>query len=97
MALTVVPWGDDPIFEWDEYNEAEIWEHRVTCFDVEECFENPYRAAPHKKAKSEPKKYGDRYQITGKTDGGRKLFIIIQYKGGNVIRPITAFDSTSEK
>lgn len=41
MVLTIVPWGDDPIFEWDEYNEVEIYRHRVTCFEVEECFENP--------------------------------------------------------
>lgn len=97
MSLTVVPWEDDPIFEWDEYNEAEICEHHVTCFELEECFENPYRAAPHSKAKSEPEKYGDRYRIMGQTNGGRKLFIIIQYKGGNMIRPITAFDSTDKK
>ncbi len=97
MTLTVVPWGDDLIFEWDEYNEVEIWKHRVSCFEIEECFENPYRAAPHNKAKSEPKKYGNRYRIKGQTSGGRKLFVIIQYKGANVIRPITAFDSVSEK
>ena len=97
MALTIIPWEDDLIFDWDEHNELEIWKHHVRCFEVEECFENPYRAAPHKKAKSEPEKYGDRYRITGKTNGGRKLFIIIQYKGCNVVRPITAFDSNSEK
>lgn len=92
MTLTVVPWGEEFIFEWDEYNEAEIGKHRVTCFEVEECFENPYRVVPHKKAKSEPEKYGDRYEVKGQTNGGRKLFIIIQHKGGNVIRPITAFE-----
>ena len=97
MTLTFVPWEYDLIFEWDEHNEIEIWRHSVNCFEVEECFENPYRVAPHNKAKSEPEKYGDRYRITGQTNGGRKLLIIIQYKGGNVIRPITAFDSTSEK
>ena len=97
MTLTVIPWGDEFIFDWDEDNEAEICEHSVTCFEVEECFENSYRAVPHRKAKSKPKKYGDRYQIIGQTNGGRELFIIIQYKGGNVIRPITAFDSPNKK
>lgn len=92
MTLSAVPWGEDPIFEWDEYNEAEIDKHHLTCFEVEECFENSYWSAPHNKAKSWPQKYGDRYRIRGKTDGGRKLFIIIQYKGANVIRPITAYD-----
>ena len=92
MVLSVVPWDDDLIFEWDEYNESEIGNHRVTCFDVEECFENRYRVVPHRKYKSDPAKYGDRYEIQGQTNGGRRLFIVIQYKGGNVIRPITAYD-----
>ena len=92
MTLTVVPWGDDPIFEWDEYNEREIYEHRVDCFAVEECFENKYWVAPHNKAKSDSEKYGDRFRIKGVTLGGRKLFMVIQYKGGNLIRPITAYD-----
>ena len=54
--------------------------------------DDPYQAAPHKKARSEPEKYGDRFRILGRTNGGRTLFIIIQFKGGNSIRPITAFD-----
>lgn len=60
MVLSMPLWGDDPIFEWDEYNEFEIAMHRVTCFEVEECFEDRYGVAPHNKAKSEPHKYGDR-------------------------------------
>ena len=94
MVLSIVPWGDEPIFEWDEYNEFEIDRHGVTCFEIEECFENRYGVAPHNKAKAEPHKYGDRYRVKGRTNGGRELFVIIQHKGGNVIRPVTAFDST---
>lgn len=94
MVLSIPPWGDEPIFEWDEYNEFEIARHRITCFEVEECFENRYGAAPHNKAKSDPEKYGDRYRVRGRTHGGRELFIIVQHKGGDVIRPVTAFDST---
>ena len=96
MTLNIVPWGDEPIYEWDEYNETEIWKHCVTSFEVEECFENPYWAAPDNKAKSDPRNYGDRYRIKGQTQGGRKLFVIIQYKGGEVIRPITAFESAGK-
>ena len=51
MVLDIVPWGNEPIFDWDEHNEAEVSKHGVTCFEVEECFENPYRAAPHNKAR----------------------------------------------
>ena len=94
MVLSIVPWKDDLIFDWDENNEAEISKHKVTCFEVEECFENHYGTAPHNKAKSEPHKYGDRFIVRGQTHGGKKLLIVIQYKGGSVIRPITAFNSS---
>jgi len=93
VSQRIVPWGDDLCFEWDEYNEREICKHKVTCFEIEECLEKSYRCAPHNKAKSEPEQYGDRYRIRGQTDGGRKLFIIVQYKGANCIRAITAFDA----
>lgn len=92
MTLAVIPWGNDPCFVWDEHNEEEVAKHRVSCFDVEECFENKYKAIPHNKARSQPKKYGDRFLISGTTHGGRKLFIVIQYLGAGFVRPITAFD-----
>ncbi len=92
MVLSFSPWGDEPEFEWDEYNESEVWGHHVIPDEVEQCFENPYRAIPHNKAKSDPEKYGDRFCIKGQTNGGRKLMIVIQYKGISKIRPITAYD-----
>ena len=92
MTLKFAPWGEDPFFEWEEFNEQHIWKHKVNVFEVEECFENAYTIRPHKKAKSQPKKYGDRYMIEGVTDGGRKLIIVLQYKGANVIRVITAWN-----
>ncbi|MBI3615432.1 MAG: BrnT family toxin [Candidatus Omnitrophica bacterium] len=92
MVLKFEPWGDDPVFDWDEENEPKIWEHGISVFDVEECFDNPHTAVPHEKAKSQPEKYGDRYVVRGVTDGGRKLVIIVQYLFGNWVRPITAWD-----
>ncbi len=92
MVLKFEPWGDDPVFDWDEENEEEIWGHRVRDFEVEECFKNPHTAVPHQKAKSQPEKYGDRYEVRGVTIGGRKLLIIVQYLGANWVRPITARD-----
>lgn len=92
MTLKYPSWGDKPVFEWDEFNEREIWDHSVRDFEVEECFENDYVVRPHKKARSEPVKYGDRYMVTGSTNGGRKLVVIVQHKEGNLVRPITAWD-----
>ncbi len=92
MTLKFEPWGDDPEFDWDDYNTAKMWEHRIRDFEIEECFENAHFVRPHQKAKSHPEKYGDRYFVCGVTDGGRKLVIVVQYKGANIVRPITAWD-----
>ena len=92
MVLKFEPWGDDPIFDWDEYNEDKIWRHGIQDFEIEECFENEHRVIPHARAKSEPHQYGDRFEIVGLTDGGRRLRIFVQYKGTNVVRPITAWE-----
>lgn len=91
MVLKFSPWGDDPNFEWDEFNEYEISQHQINCFEVEQCFENEHWIAPHNRVRSAPEKYGDRYLIKGITNGGKKLFIVVQYKGANVVRPITVF------
>jgi len=94
VSLREDPWGDDPTLDWDDDNLGEIWTHRVRDFEVEECFENEHVTIPHKKARSEPAKYGDRYVVRGVSDGGRKLIIIIQYLGANWVRPITAWDDS---
>ena len=84
MGLREDPWGDDPTFDWDDDNREEIWAHKVRDFEIEECFENEHVTIPHKKARSEPEKYGDRYVVRGVSDAGRKLVIIVQYLGGEL-------------
>ena len=37
------------------------------------------------------KSYGDRYQLIGRTDGGRKLRIIFQLKHNGIVRIITGW------
>ena len=91
MVLKFEPWGDDPVFDWDEHTEEKFWQHGIRDFEVMECFNNEHFTRPHSKAKSQPEKYGDRFSVQGVTDGGRKLLIIVQYKGGNVVRPVTGW------
>ncbi len=91
MVLRFAPWGNNPSFDWDEYNEGEFWAHGIRDFEIEQCFENDHVVAPHKKAMSEPEKYGDRYMVRGQTNGGRKLIVIVQYLGANFVRPITGW------
>ena len=77
-------------FEWDEYNESKIWnKHRVTADETEDCFFNTH--VLKKKPSS-----SDRYYLYGKTNGGRYLFIVFQYKKDiKFIRPISARNMTS--
>ena len=93
VVLKFDPWGGDPVFEWDEHNQEKFWRHGILDFEVEECFQNPYCLRPHRKAKSDPEVYGDRYVVLGVTDGGRNLLIVVQFKGGNVVRPITGWEN----
>lgn len=53
--------------------------------EVEEAFSNC------KKITRKPRS-PDRYYLFGQTDGGRYLFIVFQYKGFGIIRPISARD-----
>ena len=98
MTINIVPWGDDPAFDWNDDNQREIAAHGVKDFEVEQCFENEegyskeFWVSRHKKARSDPESYGDRYIVKGSTLGGRRLTIIIQCLGGSWIRPITAWD-----
>ena len=92
MVLKFEPWGDEPILEWDEDTEEKFWHHNIRDFEIIECLRNKHETRPHSRAKSEPERYGDRFEVRGITDGGRKLIIFLQYKGANVIRPITGWD-----
>ena len=92
MTLSHLPWDSDAVFDWDEFNQREIWGHGVRDLEVEECFENDHSVIHHPKWKAEPEKYSNRYVVKGVTHGGRKLLIFIDYKGGNFIRPVTAWD-----
>ena len=72
-------------FEWDESNEEKVLFHGVRPEEVEQCFFN--RHLRKRKPGS-----GDRWYLFGRTDGGRALFVVYQHRGGNLVRPITAYD-----
>ena len=93
MTLTFVPWGEEPpLFDWDDDNIGKFLSHGVYDFEVEQCFENEYQAI-RKKSKIRDDERKDRYWVLGVTDSGRRLQILIQHKGGSVIRPITGWDA----
>jgi len=57
---------------------------RVTSSQAVECFFSDFEVRRNKS-------YRDRYQLIGKTIGGRPLKIIFQLKPGKVIRIITGW------
>jgi uncharacterized DUF497 family protein len=71
-------------FEYD-FERDKLGVHPVSFEEVVECFFSDFEIRRNKK-------YKDRYQLIGKTIGGRKLKIIFQLKRGNIVRIITGWD-----
>ena len=69
-----------------EYNfeQDKLTVHHVTFEEAVECFFSDYEVRQNKR-------YRDRYQLTGRTIGGRKLKIIFQLKPKNIVRIITGW------
>jgi uncharacterized DUF497 family protein len=59
--------------------------HHITFEEAVECFFANFEIRRNKS-------YRDRYQLLGKTLGGRQLKIIFQLRVGNVVRIITGWD-----
>ena len=70
-------------FEYD-FERDKLAEHGVILDEAVECFFSDFQVRRNKK-------YTDRYQLLGKTLGGRKLKIIFQLKAHNVVRIITGW------
>ena len=71
-------------FEYD-FERDELAAHRVTFGEAVECFFSNFEVRRNKS-------YRDRYQLVGKTIGGRQLKIIFQLNPENVVRIITGWD-----
>ncbi len=70
-------------FEYD-FERDELAAHQVTFEEAVECFFSDYEVRRNKS-------YRDRYQLIGKTIGGRGLRIIFQIKPEDVVRIITGW------
>ncbi len=70
-------------FEYD-FVRDELAAHRVSFEEAIECFFLDFEILRNKRDK-------DRYQLIGKTIGGRTLKIIFQLKRDNVVRIITGW------
>lgn len=75
----------EPInFEYD-FDADELFFHRIKFDEAIECFYNDFEIRRNKT-------YTDRFQLVGRTDGGRKLKIIFQLKPDSIVRIITGWD-----
>ena len=70
-------------FEYD-FERDKLSEHTVTFEEAAECFFSNFEVRRNKK-------FRDRYQLIGKTLGGRKLKVIFQVKPGSIVRIITGW------
>lgn len=71
-------------FEYD-FERDKLAAHRVTFDEAVECFFSDFEVRRNKS-------FRDRYQLIGRTAGGRSLKIIFQLKPDNVVRIITGWD-----
>jgi uncharacterized DUF497 family protein len=70
-------------FEYD-FERDELASHRVTFEEAVECFFSDFEIRRNKG-------YRDRYQLRGRTIGGRRLKVIFQLKSGSIVRIITGW------
>ena len=70
-------------FEYD-FERDELAAHHVTFDEAVECFFSDYEVRRNKS-------YRDRYQLVGRTMGGRPLKIIFQLRPRSVVRIITGW------
>jgi uncharacterized DUF497 family protein len=71
-------------FEYD-FERDKLAAHRITFEEAVECFFSNFEVRHNKS-------FRDRYQLVGRTVGGRELKIIFQLKPNNVVRIITGWD-----
>ncbi len=70
-------------FEYD-FETDELADHDITYEEAVECFFSSFQVIRNKS-------YRDRYQLIGRTVGGRRLKIIFQLKRNDVVRIITGW------
>ena len=70
-------------FEYD-FERDKLSEHAVTFEEAVECFFEDFEVRRNKR-------FRDRYQLIGRTFGGRKLKLIFQTKPQGVVRIITGW------
>jgi len=81
-------------FQWDEHNANKIWDkHGVTPFESEQVFFNSPVVAT---VDTEHSQKENRYYVLGRTDAGRRLFVVFTVRN-DLIRVISARDMSRKE
>lgn len=75
--------------DWDDENDAHISRHGVSPDEVGNICYGLHFSRRDPAAKSNGK---ERYILSGKTDNGRYLHVVVEWLRGTYFRPITAVD-----
>ena len=67
-----------------DFEKDKLFAHKVTFEEAVQCFFSDFEVRRNKQ-------YKDRYQLIGKTLGGRRLKIIFQLKPKRIVRIITGW------
>jgi uncharacterized DUF497 family protein len=90
--IPIVPWGNEPIVEWDEENEDHVSRHGVAPWEVEEMIvQGEYECIRHPKWRRGGR-YAKRYLLRGRTLGGRPLLVVVDRIGPERLRPVTVWE-----
>lgn len=91
-AMGKLPWGDEPLVEWDEVNEDHISRHGVTPWEVEDMItQGEFTCIRHPRWRKGGK-YAWRFLLRGRTLGGRPLLVVVDRIGVDRLRPVTAWE-----
>jgi uncharacterized DUF497 family protein len=86
-----LPWGSDPLIEWDEENEEHVSRHGVAPWEVEEMVtQGAFECVRHPKWRNGGR-YARRFLLRGRTLGGRLLLVVVDRIGHERLRPVTAW------
>lgn len=83
----MVYWQQFEASEWDiEYDAAKLASHGISDWEAEEVIWNGFVARPNKKEHGP-----NRYQLAGRTDGGRPLLLIVYVFGDRQMRVLNGW------
>ena len=83
----MVYWQHFEASEWDiEYDVGKLASHGISDWEAEEVIFNVFVVRPNKKIHGP-----DRYQLAGRTDGGRALLLIVHVSGERQMRVLNGW------